>query len=91
MWKLNINKSNTFIETSSGDLSPAIGYTDLLEVDFEGLKATVSFLITNIKAVDVLLGLDWFKQTGVIVDPKNSSFMLPPREIKAKTNLFNNS
>ena len=44
----------------------------------------VSFLITNIKAVDVLLGLDWFKQTGVIVDPKNSSFMLPPREIKAK-------
>jgi hypothetical protein len=80
MWKLNVNKSNTFKETSSGDF----GYTDPLEVDFEWLKASVSFLLTNIKAVDVLLSLDWFKQTGVIVDPKNSSFMLPPREIKAK-------
>ena len=81
-WKLNVNKSNTLIETSSGDLSPAIGYTDFIEINFEGMISKVSFLITNIRTVDVLLGLDWFDQTGVILDPKNRSFMLPQREFK---------
>ena len=82
-WNLNINNTTTMIENSNGDIKPAIGFTDLLEVNFEGIVSTVSFLITNIKAVDVLLGLDWFAQSGVILDPKNKSFMLPVRHITA--------
>ena len=34
--------------------------------------------------MDVLLGIDWFKQTGVILDPKNESFIIPQRIIKIK-------
>ena len=82
-WNLKINKTNTNIETSTGELAPAIGYTDFLEINFEGIISKVSFLITNIRSVDILLGLDWFEQSGVIVDPKNKSFMLPSRSISA--------
>ena len=77
------NKAAEHEQTSTGELAPAIGYTDFLEINFEGIISKVSFLITNIRSVDILLGLDWFEQSGVIVDPKNKSFMLPSRSISA--------
>ena len=82
-WNLKINKTNTNIGTSTGELAPAIGYTDFLDINFEGIISKVSFIITNIRSVDILLGLDWFEQSGVIVDPRNKSFMLPSRSISA--------
>ena len=76
-WNLKVNTSSNYIETSSGKLIQVIGRTEDIIVEFEGLLATISFLITNIKVVNVLLGVDWFKQTGVTLDPKNSKFLLP--------------
>ena len=83
-WNVPINKSYSKIETSSGEQVNAIGQTNYLKVEFESIQANVSFLITNIKAVDVLLGVDWFKQTGVLLDPKKNAFILPQRQISTK-------
>ena len=84
---LNINRTNYMVESSTGDLSQAIGVTDSLEVNFECIISNISFLVTNLKSVDILLGNDWFDQSGVLLDPRNRTFMLPNREwnrIKSK-------
>ena len=77
---LNINRTNYMVESSTGDLSQAIGVTDSLEVNFECIISNISFLVTNLKSVDILLGNDWFDQSGVLLDPRNRTFMLPNRE-----------
>ena len=85
-WNLDIFSSNDIIEASNGEKTNVIGRTKEIRVVFEGLEANVKFIVTNIKAVDVLLGIDWFKQTGVILDPKNESFIIPQRIINTKGN-----
>ena len=47
------NKAAEHEQTSTGELAPAIGYTDFLEINFEGIISKVSFLITNIRSVDI--------------------------------------
>ena len=85
-----INSSNNYIETSSGEKAKAYGKTDLISVEFEGIRAEVRFLITNLKSVNVLLGVDWFKQTGVILDPKNEAFILPKRIVSTNKRHMDN-
>ena len=77
---LNINRTNYMVESSTGDLSQAFGVTDSLEVNFESIISNISFLVTNLKSVDILLGNDWFDQSGVLLDPRNRTFMLPNRK-----------
>ena len=79
--KLEAFSTGESIETSSGDLIQ-VKSTQPMELIFERIPATISFNVTNLKAVDCLLGIDFFKQTGVILDPKNDSFILPQRVIK---------
>ena len=86
-WNLSINDSSSIIETSSGEHTESLGCTDTLNTEFEGIQANISFIITNIKAVDVLLGVDWFKQTGVLLDPKNNAFILPQRQVISRNEL----
>ena len=76
---VHINETSTMVESSTGDLSQAIGVTNMLKINFEGIISHISFLITNVKSVDILLGNAWFVQSGVLLDPKNRSFMLPAR------------
>ena len=73
------------IETSTGDKTTAIGTTGHIQVEFEGTIASISFTITDLEAYDILLGLDWFDQTGVLLDPKNQSFIIPQRVVKIST------
>ena len=81
---ININKSNCIIETSDGQHTAVIGETDDLCISFEGIEANIKFTVTPIKAVEVLLGVDWFKQTGVLLDPKNETFIIPKRTVKVR-------
>ena len=86
--KLNLEAFSTgeSIETSNGDYVQ-VKSTQPIELIFEAIPATLSFNVTSLRAVDCLLGIDFFKQTGVILDPKNDSFILPRRVIK--TNQIN--
>ena len=78
---LKMRDKNESIETSNGEIVQ-VKSTDPIEIVFESIPANLSFNITNLKAVDILLGIDWFKQTGVILDPKNDAFILPQRTVK---------
>ncbi len=58
--KLDIKACSSEIDTSGGSTKP-YGQSEHIGVTFEGIHATVSFLVTKMTAVDVLLGIDWFK------------------------------
>jgi hypothetical protein len=73
------------IKTSTGDKTTAIGTTGQIQVEFEGTIASIAFTVTDLEAYDILLGLDWFDQTGVLLDPKNQSFIIPQRVVKIST------
>ena len=40
-------------------------------MDVVGTQATINLEVTNIRNVEILLGLDWFAQTKVIINPAN--------------------
>jgi len=50
-------------------------------IDLEGTKATIELTVTNIKNVDILLGLDWFAKTNVIIVPANRQIIIPSKKI----------
>ena len=83
-WGIEIDETRTSIQTSTGAQSKATGKSKKMIVELEGTIAEVIFTITNIEAYSVLLGLDWFKQTEVILDPKNMAFTLPKLEISTE-------
>lgn len=57
------------ISNSTGGIETAIGETEPVCVEVEGISVNVTFLVTNIQMVDVLLGLDWFEKSKIMVDP----------------------
>jgi len=69
------------IETSTGNIVKAVGTTGEIEIQIEDARAKVSLVITQLESYDILLGLDWFAQTGVILDPKNQTFKVPEENI----------
>lgn len=73
--------TNKMIETSTGNIVKAVGTTGEIEIQIEDARAKVSLVITQLESYDILLGLDWFAQTGVILDPKNQTFKVPEENI----------
>lgn len=79
------------IETSTGNIVKAVGTTGEIQIQIEDARASVSFVITQLESYDILLGLDWFAQTGVILDPKNQTFKVPEENItKVPTQIHKN-
>jgi hypothetical protein len=76
--KLKINQNGRHIETATGEIAN-VSSTQPVEIIFESIPAIIEFNVTNIASVQVALGKDWFKQTGVLVDPRNDAFILPQR------------
>ena len=64
------------IEDSNGDTKQALGITEEFLIYFDTTKASIQCLVSDINAIDILLGLPWFKQTGVILDPKNEQYII---------------
>jgi len=76
--KLKVTQNGRHIETATGEIAN-VSSTQPVEIIFESIPAIIEFNITNIASVQVALGKDWFKQTGVLVDPRNDAFILPQR------------
>jgi hypothetical protein len=81
---LPIIVGNESVETSTGEICN-VNTTEQLDVLFEPIPASLKLNITQLKAGDLLLGFDWFDQTGVIIDPKNDAVILPRRILKPRT------
>ena len=79
--QLNIFQSTTKIDDSNGGSSNVIGTVGMQTIDLEGTKATIELTVTNIKNVDILLGLDWFSKTNVIIVPANRQIIIPSKKI----------
>jgi predicted aspartyl protease len=82
--KLQILETTHYIETSSGESKKCTGKTNKLEVEMEGTHAYIDFQITALKSIDCILGKNWFQQTGVLLDPKNSTFIIPTRKVDTR-------
>ena len=83
--KLKVTQNGRHIETATGEIAN-VSSTQPVEIIFESIPAIIEFNITNIASVQVALGKDWFKQTGVLVDPRNDAFVLPQRFVNTNSN-----
>ena len=83
--KLKVTQNGRHIETATGEIAN-VSSTQPVEIIFESIPAIIEFNITNIASIQVALGKDWFKQTGVLVDPRNDAFVLPQRFVNTNSN-----
>ena len=68
---LKIEENNTKIEDTNGNKSDLLGIVKNVKMDVVGTQATINLEVTNIRNVEILLGLDWFAQSKVIINPAN--------------------
>ena len=67
--KLNVNPSETQIKFGNNAVEKVFGITDDIQIDIQGVIATMNFLIYDHEDHDFLIGLDWFKQTNAALIP----------------------
>lgn len=79
---LEILPSNQRINTADGATNKVLGIIRPLEFSIKETLATISFVVTNVSHIEILLGLDWFEQTGVIIDPAKRVLTIPGSSIK---------
>ncbi|RNA12900.1 hypothetical protein BpHYR1_022305, partial [Brachionus plicatilis] len=79
---LNILASDKSINTADGSTNKVIGVTEEIELKVEESVANLSLIITNVSHIEVLLGLDWFDQTEVVLDPARRILKIPGKNIK---------
>ncbi|CAF1094980.1 unnamed protein product [Brachionus calyciflorus] len=69
-----LNKRNKAMKHKNGE-------TEILKIEIEDTVAYISFVITNIMHIEILLGLDWFEQTKAIIDPARRILSIPGKKI----------
>ncbi|CAF0965908.1 unnamed protein product [Brachionus calyciflorus] len=57
-------ESNVQVKTATDDVKKVLGETEEVNVDIEGHTCRMSFLVLDMEDYEVLLGLNWFEQTG---------------------------
>ena len=72
----------TQVKTATNQVSNVIGMSDPLLVDIQGHACEICFLILDMEDHDVLLGLDWFEETGAGVYPLEKLLRFPGHTIK---------
>jgi hypothetical protein len=82
---LNIEETSTKIEDTNGNKSDSLGLIRNIKIDVAGTEATIDLEVTNIRNVEILLGLDWFAQTKVIINPANRLLIIPSQSIICET------
>lgn len=65
----NINISNAMVKTVNNALIEAIGETDELMLNIQGVCQLVKFLVLNQHDHNALIGLSWFFKTGASLHP----------------------
>ena len=66
---IEVLKSNKSIKTATNEVSSVIGETSLMKVDIKGHCCDLPFIVLDMEDHDVLLGLDWFKESGAGIYP----------------------
>ncbi|CAF0985533.1 unnamed protein product [Brachionus calyciflorus] len=79
---LSILPSDKSINTADGSTNKVIGVTEEIELKVAETVDYLSFIITNVSHIEVLLGLDWFDQTKVVLDPARRVLKIPGKNIK---------
>ncbi|RNA22106.1 hypothetical protein BpHYR1_002781, partial [Brachionus plicatilis] len=74
---IKYEKPEYFIIMASGRKELPIGLTKPIKLTIFGKTACVRCPITNLQD-NILVGLDWFNETGVIIDSKNRRAFIPP-------------
>ena len=57
-------RSNKSIKTATNEVSSVIGETSPMKVDLKGHCCDLPFIVLDMEDHDVLLGLDWFEESG---------------------------
>ena len=74
---INFNKCERMFTLANGDIFKPIGISEDCEINIFNLKLKLKFIITKFLDKDVILGLDWFNQSGACLDPKNKKIYIP--------------
>ena len=77
----NILQSDCKIKTADNSVSTVIGKTEPLELKVHNTYAVLSFMVIDHKDNDILLGLDWFAQTGAGIYPGAKTLKFPVSNI----------
>lgn len=61
---IEVLRSNKSIKTATNEVSSVIGETSPMKVDIKGHCCDLPFIVLDMEDHDVLLGLDWFEESG---------------------------
>jgi len=78
---LKISASEVQVKTATNEVQRVRGETDKLMVDIEGHTCHLAFLVLDMQDHEVLLGLDFFEETGAGVFPQEKLLRFPSHTI----------
>lgn len=81
-YNFEILPSDIKIKSANNAITDVVGITKPLLIDIHGHATTVSFVILHHDDHEILLGLDWFMQTGASVHPSSHTLRFPGTVVK---------
>ena len=90
MMSLHTAKQNNFdilqsdikIKSANNAITDVVGITKPLLIDIHGHATSIEFVILHNDDHEILLGLDWFMQTGASVHPSSHTLRFPGTVVK---------
>ncbi|CAF1017672.1 unnamed protein product [Brachionus calyciflorus] len=79
---LKIYESNVQVKTATDDVKKVLGETEEVNVEIEGHTCRMSFLVLDMEDYEVLLGLNWFEQTGAGIFPSEKILRFPVHTVR---------
>lgn len=81
--RLNVEllPSDVKVKTATNEIRKVVGTTGPLEIEVEGHVCKIPFLVLDIEDHDVLLGLNWFEETGAGIFPMEKILRFPGHSI----------
>ena len=74
---IRVINSDKLFKTADGTIQKVGGNTLPLIVEVQGIEATIGFIVIDHSDHDILLGLDWFDQTGAGFYPASKILKFP--------------
>lgn len=81
-FNFKIIPSTARIQIADNTIVDVIGKTKNLDIDIEGNKCTLSFLVFDHREYDILLGLDYFRKTGAGIFPRERYIQFDKSAVK---------
>jgi RNase H-like domain found in reverse transcriptase/Reverse transcriptase (RNA-dependent DNA polymerase)/Ty3 transposon capsid-like protein/Integrase zinc binding domain/Chromo (CHRromatin Organisation MOdifier) domain/gag-polyprotein putative aspartyl protease len=81
---IDVLETTMQIKVADGSTAKPIGITGPLCTKVFDTVCNLEFIVTNLDRHDVLLGLDWFKETGAVYHPSKYILKFPPKIFSIK-------